>query len=502
MQRANRPDPIPEPWVVPTVDPMVDPVHVGSPHPRPARRPRGWLAIGAFALVFLAGVGVGNGQRLATSVAVGAAPSSEPTPGSPTPTAPESPTPGSPTPTAPESPTSSAQGTDATGIDQDLLEEALRIVQRNFVDPSRLDEENLTRGAIRGMVDALGDAGHTMYLTPEEVAAELEALDGRLTGIGVMVDSRSELPIVIAVFPDSPARQAGIRVGDLIVSVDGERADRLTINELLRRVRGEAGTTVVVGIQHADGTREELSIVRAEIEVPAVSWTLVPGTTIADVRLTQFQSGAADELRAAVRAAIDAGATGMVLDLRGNPGGIVDEAVRIAGTFLPEGTVVFQQQDRTEQREQVRTQGTPLAPDLPLVVLVDTASASSSEITAGALQDAGRARVLGTRTFGTGTVLNFFPLSDGSAIRLGVIEWLTPDGDAIYETGISPDIEVALPADGAMLTPEELGRLDRRGFRQSTDTQLRRAVRLLGQDAPASEPTATPKRTPKRTARP
>ncbi|MBX3031654.1 MAG: S41 family peptidase [Chloroflexi bacterium] len=422
-------------------------------------RSRAWLALGTAVLVFLAGVGFGSGGVPGSLTAVGAVPSFEPEP--------------EPQPEA-----------SASGIDQDLLDEAVRIVVRNFVDPDRLDEENLTRGAIRGMVEALGDAGHTMYLTPEEVAAELQALDGRLTGIGVMVDTRAEVPTIIAVFPDSPAQRAGIRVGDTIVSVDGERADRLTISELLRRVRGRAGTTVVVGVLRADGTREELTMVRAEIDVPAVSWAMVPGTTIADVRLVQFQTGAADQLQAAVRAAIDAGATGMVLDLRGNPGGLVDEAVRIAGTFLPEGSVVFQEQDRTEQRDQVRTRGTPLLPDLPLVVLVDGGSASSSEIVAGALQDAGRAQVLGTRTFGTGTVLNFFPLSDGSAIRLGVIEWLTPDGAAIFETGIGPDVEVALPRDGTMLSPVDLDRLDRRGFRTSTDAPLRRAVRILRDAVP------------------
>lgn len=444
----------------PAAGPPTAPVHRRSGDDgRDPGRSRAWLALGTAVLVFLAGVGFGSGGVPGSLTAVGAVPSFEPEP--------------EPQPEA-----------SASGIDQDLLDEAVRIVVRNFVDPDRLDEENLTRGAIRGMVEALGDAGHTMYLTPEEVAAELQALDGRLTGIGVMVDTRAEVPTIIAVFPDSPAQRAGIRVGDTIVSVDGERADRLTISELLRRVRGRAGTTVVVGVLRADGTREELTMVRAEIDVPAVSWAMVPGTTIADVRLVQFQTGAADQLQAAVRAAIDAGATGMVLDLRGNPGGLVDEAVRIAGTFLPEGSVVFQEQDRTEQRDQVRTRGTPLLPDLPLVVLVDGGSASSSEIVAGALQDAGRAQVLGTRTFGTGTVLNFFPLSDGSAIRLGVIEWLTPDGAAIFETGIGPDVEVALPRDGTMLSPVDLDRLDRRGFRTSTDAPLRRAVRILRDAVP------------------
>ncbi len=422
-----------------------------------SRRGATWLVVPLLLAVFAAGVLVGQGGRgPALLGAVGAAPSPGP----------------------------SVVPDIAQGLDEGLLDEAVRIIVGNYVDPDRLGEEDLTRGAIRGMVESLGDTGHTIYLTPEEVRAELQALDGRLTGIGVMVDSRSETPVIIAVFDGSPADRAGIRVGDTIVSVDGERADRMTISELLRRVRGEAGTTVVVGIQHRDGTTVDLPIVRAEIDVPAVSWAVVPGTTVADVRFVQFQTGAADEMRTAIERALEAGATGIVLDLRGNPGGLVDEAVAIAGMFLPDGSVVYRQQDRTGERQAVTTRGAPIAPDVPVIVLVDAGSASSAEILAGALQDAGRARVLGQRTFGTGTVLNFFPLSDGSAIRLGVIEWLTASGAGIFETGIGPDVAVAMPEDGTIVEPADLRAMDRPGFRRSTDTQLRRAVRLLEREAP------------------
>ncbi len=212
--------------------------------------------------------------------------------------------------------------------------------------------------------------------------------------------------------------------------------------------------------------------------MPQVSWAMVPGTTVADIRLAQFSSGASDGVAIAVRAAIGQGATGVVLDLRGNPGGLVNEAVATASVFLP-GGIVYQEQDRSGARKPVSASGNPDAPDIPMVVLVDYGSASSAEIVAAALRDNGRARVVGQRTFGTGTVLETIPLSDGSALRLGVTEWLTPDGDGIFDTGISPDIAVALAADGAPIDPAELPGMSRREFRQAGDAQLRRAVRAL-----------------------
>lgn len=370
--------------------------------------------------------------------------------------------------------------------------EALQLVKDHYVDTSKLSDENLTWGAIRGMVDALGDTGHTVFMTPQDVQAQTEQLTGKISGIGIMVDTRADSPVIIAVFDGGPAAKAGLKAGDTIISVDGAATARLTIDETISRVRGAPGTTVTIGIRHRDGTTGEYPIVRAEIEIPDVSWGFVPGTTIADVRLTQFSDGAAAALKDAITAATDKGATGMVLDLRGNPGGLVDEAVRAASLFLPDGSVVYQQQDRSQDRQSVTVHGSPVVPDLPLVVLADYGSASSAEILAAALRDNHRARIVGQPTFGTGTVLNIYPLSDGSAIRLGVIEWLTPDGQGLFDTGVAPDVSVELPADGTPLGPGELADLTRKQFRQSTDTQLRRAVRLLTQPSAPPDASAAP----------
>jgi len=360
----------------------------------------------------------------------------------------------------------------------DVYQEALDVIRAHYVDPSATTDKNLVEGSIRGMVDALGDTGHTTYLTADELAAESDALDGTVSGIGVSVDARGDGTVIISVVDGSPADQAGLRAGDAIVAVDGVRVERSSVEELVRRVRGEPGTAVELTIKGRDGTTRDVSIIRATIDVPPVDWAFVPGTKVAVIRLVQFSSGAARKVADAAREALAAEASAVVLDLRGNPGGLLDQAVATASVFLQDG-VVYRSESRGGEQQSIRTHGDAVIPDLPMVVLVDYGSASSAEIVTAALQDAGRATVVGQTTYGTGTVLNVFDLSDGSAIRLGVEHWLTPDGKGVFDTGIAPDVSVALPADGVALEPAELRDLTKRDFATSRDTQLRRAVRLL-----------------------
>jgi carboxyl-terminal processing protease len=376
----------------------------------------------------------------------------------------------------------SAGGAEATprpALDPELLDRALDIIADNYVDAGALSTENLTRGAIRGIVEALGDEGHTAYLNPEEVQAERDALDGRVRGIGVFIDQRSGLPRVISVVSGSPADRAGLQEDDLIVSVDGERVERMPPGELVSRVTGEAGTSVRLGIERPGRSDPlEVSIVRAVVEVRPVDWAFAPGSDVAVVRLIQFSAGAAAELRSAVREAQEAGATGIVLDLRGNPGGLVDEAVSTVGAFMADG-IVFRQRDRDGPVTDVPVRGDLVAPDIPLVVLVDYGSASAAEIVAAALRDGGRAVLLGEQTYGTGTVLNTFGLPDGSAIRLGVLEWLTPTGEHIFRVGVAPDEVVERRPGGAALEPGDLVGMTAADLGASGDEQLRRALEVL-----------------------
>jgi len=364
-------------------------------------------------------------------------------------------------------------------LDEELISEVIEMLQERYVDGDVLTSENLSEGAIRGMVDALGDDGHTQYLTEDEYKIERDVLQGRIAGIGVVLDQRSAAPLVISVVDGSPAARAGLRAGDIIASVDGIETARLPQGELADRVRGKPGSVVRLGIERPGSSeRDTVSLRREDVEIHPVGWAMAPGSDIAVIRIVQFSVGSGHRVREAVEDAVALGAAGIVLDLRGNPGGLVNEVLNAASAFLDEG-VAFRERDREDVVVEVRLDpGRVVAPDIPLVVLVDYGTASSGEILAGALRDNDRAVLVGEQTFGTGTILNTMRLSDGSALRLGVREWLTPDGAAVFRIGIAPDEEVSLPLGAMRLGPGDLLGLTAIEFEDSDDVPLRRAVRL------------------------
>lgn len=360
-----------------------------------------------------------------------------------------------------------------------LFWEAFNRIRQKFVGRGELTDEQLTYGAIRGLIDALGDTGHSVFLTPEALAADNQSLGGTVTGIGVLLGDRGGRPVIVSVISGGPASRAGLRSGDLILEVDGEDVSRLLPEEVAPQIRGKAGSSVVLTIERpSTGERLEFPMVREEISVPAAGWTMVPGTDFALLRLIQFSQGAGNALRAARDEAIDAGARGLILDLRSNPGGFVDEAVNVASLFIADRTV-YVAEDANGDRQPVRTNAAVGATELALVVLIDEGTASSAEIVAGALQSADRGPLVGQTTFGTGTVLETYELADGSAIRLAVQRWLTPDGELIFGRGIRPTFDVALAGDELPLEPDEVRTLTPEGVRQMTDAQLLRAIELL-----------------------
>lgn len=361
-----------------------------------------------------------------------------------------------------------------------LLWEALGIVREHYVDRSALvPASNLTYGMLDGLVRALGDPGHSTFMTPEQVKAAEEDLSGSFSGIGAYLGERGGSPIIVAVISGSPADKAGLRSGDRIIAIDGQAADGLSTEEVVSRIRGPQGTTVTLTVLHVDAAAPvEISIVRAQIDVPSVVWSMVPGTRAAMIRVVQFSEGTTAALQKAVAEANASGAEAIVLDLRNDPGGLVDEAVGVASTFLDRG-VVYVRQDADGTRTPVEVRDEPTT-DKPLIVLVDFGTASSAEIVTGALQDQGRAKAIGTRTFGTGTVLNQFPLSDGSAVRLGVELWLTPDGRRIFPGGIEPDEQIELALGVLPLEPTDLRSMSAGDVARSGDVQLLRALELLG----------------------
>jgi carboxyl-terminal processing protease len=272
----------------------------------------------------------------------------------------------------------------------------------------------------------------------------------------------------------------------VILEVDGRPTEDAGIDQVAGWVRGEAGTTVKLKVRRgADGPERTVEIVRADVPIHPVSWTLIPGTKTALIRLEQFSSGAADEVVETLKTARADGAQRVVLDLRGNPGGYVNEAVGVASQFLSSGLVYIQRNAADERTEHSVTPN-GVATDLPLVVVVDGTTASSAEILAGALQDAGRAKVVGETTFGTGTVLSEYDLSDGSALRVGTVEWLTPKGRRIWHEGIAPDEPVMLPEGSLPLTPEEVARLTAAAAKDIPDVQLAKALEVVGTEAAAT----------------
>lgn len=448
-----------------------------DPFPAPAREPaRRSLALGLFLVVVLAfGAGIGA-DRVGLLGGQGPQATNDPTSSV------------QPSGTTAARATISPNGTIGPGAsvppdapaDVGLLWEALTILRANYVDRSALEPtSNLTYGMLDGLLRAIGDPGHSTFLTPDQVKAAAEDLSGSFSGVGAFLGERGGGTIIISVISGSPADKAGLRSGDRIVAIDGRAADGLSVVEVVTRVRGAAGTTVRITVLHRDAASPVIiTIVRAKIDVPAVVWSMVPGTRAAMIRVVQFSEGTTKALQAAIAEADAAAATAIVLDLRDNPGGLVDEAVGAASTFMTTG-VVYVRQDADGKQTPVAVRKEP-ATDKPVVVLVDFGTASSAEILTGALHDAGRAKVVGTRTYGTGTVLNQFDLSDGSAIRLGVELWLTPEGKRIFPDGVTPDVVVDLAPGVLTLEPTDLGAMSAATLMASGDTQLLRALELLG----------------------
>jgi carboxyl-terminal processing protease len=352
------------------------------------------------------------------------------------------------------------------------------LAEKNFVDPKSLDAEKMTAGAINGMLDSLGDQGHTRYLTADETRRWNESLSGSFEGIGAYINVRDERPIIASPVEGSPAEKAGIKAGDLILKVDDTDVTGMTSGEVVALVRGAAGTSVRLTLQHPEEQLPyEVTVVRAKIEVPSVSWKMLPGD-VALVRLTQFARRSGDELQRALEAARSQGAQSIVFDLRDNPGGLVNEALSVAGEFLPADTTVLLEEDRSGQRSPLKATGGGAARDIPLVVLVNANTASSAEIVAGAIQDAKRAQVVGIETIGTGTVLTPYNIQGGGQLLLGTVQWLTPDGRLIRKEGITPDVEVALPTGEQALSPSEAAALQPSDL-STKDAQLGKALELL-----------------------
>jgi carboxyl-terminal processing protease len=304
-------------------------------------------------------------------------------------------------------------------------------------------------------------------------------MQGKFEGIGAEVQLKTGNLVIVAPIDGSPAQRAGLRSGDIILKVDGQNITGLPLTQAVEKILGAAGTSVVLTILDPSvGSTQDVTLVRASIVVHNVSWHRLPGSDVALVRIAMFSKGVTKELKRVLELVKKDGFHGIILDLRNNPGGLLDEAVGAASQFLRTGNVLLEKNAQGKITP-VQVQSGGVLSGLPLVSLINNGSASAAEIVAGALHDAGRAKLVGEVTFGTGTVLKEFSLSDGSVLLLAVQEWLTPNGNTLWHIGIDPDIKVALPRGESVLLPSTMSGLTREELQKSGDQQLLRALEIL-----------------------
>ena len=327
--------------------------------------------------------------------------------------------------------------------------EAWDRVNDEYVDGSAVESDRLARGALRGMVSSLGDP-NSLYLDPMHREISEAELRGTFDGIGVNVEVAEDKLRIVAPLEGSPGARAGLQAGDVITHVDGRDIRGMNLPDAIRLIRGPRGSSVTITVAREGRAAFDVSLQREEIRVQAVRGD-VRSDGVAQIRIASFSLRVGNELRQTLERLAERNPSGWVLDMRGNPGGYLDGAVSVASQFLDSGVVLYEQR-RSGDREEVRTRGRARATTGPMVILVDKGTASAAEIVAAALRDNGRARLIGEQTFGKGSVQAVHRLSDGSALRLTVAKWFTPNGEPIQGVGLAPDIQVvaAAGADAAL----------------------------------------------------
>ena len=339
--------------------------------------------------------------------------------------------------------------------------EALTLIRDEYIEKD-IDLDKVIQEGIKGMLNALGDP-YTRYVDPQSLLREQEDMFlGHFGGLGIIISEKDEQIIIISPIEDTPAFRANIKAGDIIVEIDGESAKGITVDEAVNRLRGEKGTEVTIGVKRKNIEEVlEFKIIRDIIEVKAVKYeTMGRDDKIGYIRITTFNVNTERELEDALKTFANNGnIRGIILDVRNNPGGLLDSAIEVSSKFIKEGPIVHIN-DRDGQIATFKSRGN-IFPDWPLFVLVNEGSASASEIVAGAIQDSGRGKLLGKKTFGKGVVQQVFELLDNSGIVLTTSEYYTPSKRSIHNIGIEPDILIEIGED-----PEQ-------------DMQLNKALQLM-----------------------
>lgn len=358
-------------------------------------------------------------------------------------------------------------------VDMSLVWDVWDQLNDHYIDPHKVQVTPLIYGAAEGLTRAVGDP-YTVFMNPQENSDFRDGLAGSLQGIGAELTVRDGLIIVVTPLKGSPAERAGIRAKDVIEQVDGQSVEGWNLHQVVSHIRGPKGTAVNIRVGREKVGNVNFTITREEIHVPSVESHLIQtsGKVFGFVTLNQFGAGSIAELRKELESFKKKAVQGIILDLRNNGGGYLDGAVELTSLFVDKGTVVMVER-RHDDSETQEVNGKALLPDTPLVVLQNEATASASEIVSGALQDHGRATIVGQKSFGKGTVQEVIDLPGGSSLRVTVARWLTPKGKNLGKEGVHPDIEVE--AKKPEEKPPEVGAL----WDWKDDPQIATAVDVL-----------------------
>lgn len=336
-------------------------------------------------------------------------------------------------------------------IDFSLFWQAYDKLKQNYL--GQIDAQKLLYGAITGAFNSVGDP-YTVFLSPDDTKSLNSDLTGELEGVGLKMGILDNVPAVIAPLPGSPAQKAGLKPKDKIVKVDNQSTQDMTLDAVVARIRGKAGTEVVLTILREGETQtRDIKITRAQINVQTVEVTYQ--NDIAIVSINEFGTDTSSEFDKAAKEISDKNINKVVIDLRDNPGGLLDSAISVAGQIFPQDTLVTYEQGR-DYKNELKTSGDGLLKNAKISVIVNAGSASASEILAGAIKDHNRGKLIGQKTFGKGTVQQLEPLSSGSSAKITVAKWLTPNGQNIDKNGIEPDISVKEPDNIQFITNDPL----------------------------------------------
>jgi len=351
-------------------------------------------------------------------------------------------------------------------VDFNLFWEAWNLVSEKYVDPSKIDKNKMIYGAISGMVKSLGDP-FSEFMNPEESQAFSADLQGTFEGIGTEIGVKNDILTVIAPIEGTPADKAGIKAGDMIIKIDDAVTTDMSVDEAVSKIRGPRGTEVKLTIlREKNGDPKEITITRDTINVKSAKVEFKDGE-IAVLRISKFGDDTTFELNRSATEILSRKAKGIIVDLRNNPGGYLETAVDAASKFIPRDKLVVSEENRDGSKKEYKALGGDLLNGIPAVILVNSGSASASEILAGALRDNLEAKLVGKKTFGKGSVQELEKMAGGSSLRITIARWLTPNGEYIMEKGLNPDIEVDLTDDD---------------YNRGRDPQMDKALEILREE--------------------